>query len=156
MKQILIYVMAVMTVMSCSSDNGEVKVKEDSIVGTWVLSEIIVAETAAGDIQAAKLIADILLNKNCELLSFVFNTDETLLTTSKVNHIVINSLNPDCPEQEDVEEVMWQLEGNELTTTDDAGQKEVITIRLDGNMLTVNGGDIDPIYAGAVINFTRQ
>ncbi len=155
MKKIVYLFSIIMIAISCSSDGGEVEKKTSNLEGVWELTGVEVSDTAEGELRAAKLIADILINSGCNLFTFTFNSDGTLETESRLPHIV-PSLNPDCPSDVDVESVTWILEGDQLTTTDSNDDVNVITVQLEGNMLTVNGGDIEDTFAGTEAVFTKK
>lgn len=156
MKNILYLFSVVIIAISCSSSNeGAAEKKRSGLEGVWELTGVEVSDTAEGELRAAKIIADILIDGGCDLFTFTFNEDGTLQTESKLSHVVI-SFAPECPTDIDVESATWVLEGDQLTTTDSNDEVNTITIQLDGNMLTVNGEDIDDDYLGSQVIFTRK
>ena len=163
-RNLLVLFFAAALTFSCSSDdNGDGSSNEDSIVGTWELSQlsIINEATAPDELLLAKDILDVFMALQCELITLTFNADGTLTTRSAAGDIDINNtgggaLIP-CPDTFETETVSWSLEGDQLTITDSSGLEDTTTIQLNGDTLTVAGEDFEEeSFTGADIVFQRN
>lgn len=143
---------------SCSTDSGDEELTSNSLVGTWEIHEV--QKEQSSTLNLPKEIADKLLEEGCKLLTFTFSEDGSVTTKSKLNHITFDAgptgITVDCPQQEDTESSVWELNGNKLTFADSPISTDTITIDLDGNTLIIDGADIDADnYSDMKIVFKR-
>ena len=157
--------MAFAVITSCSTDSDENEdgtLDASALVGTWNMTDVRFEEDPSDpSLNLADEIVDELLQEDCILVSFIFNTDGSVTSTDKVNYLQVNAgpngLDVPCPTQSDNETASWSLEGDQLTLDDGNGTVETITIELEGNTLIIAGEDIDENnYVGAEAIFTKQ
>jgi hypothetical protein len=155
---------AVLTI-SCSTDaNTETDIEATaSLVGTWALTDIRYENTQENtDLIFAKQILEVLLSQECELTSFTFNADGSVMAESKLEYLEFNAgangLEVPCPELSDIENSLWSLEGNQLTVINEQQEEEMIIITFEGNnTFVISGEEVDAAnYVGADAVFTRQ
>ena len=144
---------------SCSTESEKEVFSEISLVGTWEVSDVTREESS--NVSLPQEIAKDLISQGCSLFTYTFNSDNTFVGKSKLNHIEVNAtatgLEVDCPEQTDTLVGLWELNEDELTITDPNGDKTVTKIALDGNKLTIAGEDIDEDnYAGLNVVFAKK
>ena len=162
MKKAIIMLGAVLFFTACSTDNdNEVELEASALVGTWNMTDVRFPEDPEDtSLNLADEIIDRLVQENCFLVSFTFNTDGSVTSEDRVNFVEVNvgamGLDVPCPEDSALETGEWVLEGDQLTLTG-ADQEETITINLSGNTLIIAGEEINAQnYAGAEAVFTRQ
>ena len=157
--------LATLTLVACSTDadddvdstNGD-----NALVGTWNLTDVRFDEDPNDTtLNFADELVDQLVEDNCFLVTFTFNGDSTVTSTDKLNFVEVNAgpngLEVPCPSQSDDLSGTWSLSGNQLTIDDGAGDIRTLTIELNGNILILNGADIDENnYDGAEAVFTKQ
>ncbi|MEL6304180.1 MAG: hypothetical protein AAGL29_07585 [Bacteroidota bacterium] len=154
-------------VLSCSNDNDnentEMTDTTSEIVGTWLLTDLrIDSGVDDDDLEFAQQIIAFLNGIDCELITFTFNEDNTVVSDSKANFLSINvgagGLDIPCPTESASESSTWRLEGNQLTFINENMEEETVTISIEnGTTLILPGESIDPDnYAGADAVFTKQ
>lgn len=154
-------------VLSCSDDNNDgnedIVDPTNDIIGTWLLTDLrIDSGVDDDDLDFAKEIIAFLNGINCELITFTFNADNTVVSDSKANFISIDvgagGLDIPCPTESATESSTWRLEGNQLTFINENMQEETVTISIEnGTTLILPGESIDPNnYTGADAIFTKQ
>ncbi|MGB5819668.1 MAG: lipocalin family protein [Saonia sp.] len=143
---LLLFLVATLTLSCSSDDNGDGETPAgDSLVGTWDFTEFrIDATTADADLLFAKGIADALLAEGCDILTFTFNADETVIAEVRnFDDVEVDlsgggiGLSVECPTMVDMETSTWSLEGNQLTFVNEDMMNETITIQLDGDTLII-------------------
>ncbi|MEL6916340.1 MAG: lipocalin family protein [Bacteroidota bacterium] len=166
---LLLFLVATLTFSCSSDDNGdggnEMPMEPSSLVGTWDFTEFRIDEaTADDDLLFAKGIADVLLAEGCDILTFVFNNDETVDAEIRNFDDVQIDLTPDggglsveCPTTFETESSIWSLDGDQLTFINEDGISETVTIQLNGDTLIVPAEILDSENAseGEAV-FTRQ
>lgn len=163
-KNILLLLLTSFLIVSCSSDSSDDvdTPEEDTLVGTWVLTDLTVDSTVDDDdLDFAKEIILFLQDENCDLITFTFNDSGALMSDSKANYLSINvgigGLDIPCPTESDIENSLWVLDGDQLTISTEGEVDQVITIQLDGNTLIIPGEGVDENnYVGADAVFTKQ
>lgn len=163
-RNLLLLFVATALLWSCSSDSeDEPNVEATSLVGTWELIDVKINESTASDpLKFAKGIADVLIEDDCDLWTFTFNADESLVSENKFNYIEVDlnntgdGLSVPCPTNQDVDATTYSLDGDQLTFADGILSSETITIDLEGNTLTIAGDDLDPNnLSGSELVFSR-
>ncbi|MDO6490253.1 MULTISPECIES: lipocalin family protein [unclassified Cellulophaga] len=144
---------------SCSTDSDKEIFSENSLVGTWVISDFTREESS--EVSLPQEIAKNLIDQGCKIITYTFNADDTFVGKDKLNYFVIESngagIEVDCPEETDTLVGAWDLDGDQLTITDPTGGKTVITVDLNGNTLIIAGEDIDEgNYEGLDVVFTKN
>ncbi|MEO9513047.1 MAG: lipocalin family protein [Flavobacteriaceae bacterium] len=163
-KNIALLFLTAFLIFSCSSDSSDDTdtPEGDTLVGTWVLTDLTVDSTVDDDdLDFAKEILLFLQAENCDLITFTFDESGTLMSDSKINNLSINvgvgGLDVPCPTESDEEGSLWVLEGDQLTISREGEDDQVITIQLDENTLIIPGESVDANnYAGADAVFTKQ
>lgn len=145
MKKFLLKCVVVLLLTSCSKDGENSSMEQQTaIIGTWNLVEIQYATaTASSELEFASGIVDLLVLQNCEIVTFVFNADKTLVVENSTSYIEIDltaagtGLSINCPTQSDTENSTWSLNGSQLTFVDGDGAEETVAIQLNGDTLIV-------------------
>ncbi|RKN79476.1 lipocalin-like domain-containing protein [Ulvibacterium marinum] len=150
--------------LACSSDNdGENGGDDNSLIGTWSFTELIV-DDADGEIKLANEVIQVLISQGCDILSFEFKSDQTMQaeyrdftqTGTDVNSGGTGLL-IECPENAEITSSTWSLEGDQLTIVDNDGMSDTVTIILNGDTLTVSAEIIDEDnLAGAEAVFKKN
>ena len=165
MKKIFLVLTVIALSISCSndSDDNETPNSENSLVGTWVLTDLRVDGTMdSDDLDFARDIVAFLQGIDCDLITFTFNQDGTVNSIDRASFLYINvgmnGLDIPCPTESENESSVWSLEGDQLTFINENLEEETITIAFEGNdTLIIAGADIDPEnFTGADAVFTRQ
>ncbi|ADY29666.1 MULTISPECIES: lipocalin family protein [Cellulophaga] len=144
---------------SCSTDSEKELFSENSLVGTWVISDVTREESS--EVNFPQEIAKNLIDQGCKIITYTFNADDTFVGKDKLNYFVIESngagIEVDCPEETDTLVGTWDLNDDQLTITDPTGGETVITVDLNGSTLIIAGEDIDEDnYDGLDIVFTKN
>lgn len=164
-KNVLLLFLTTFLIFSCSSDASDDSSdapEEDTLVGTWVLTDLMIdSNVDDDDLDFGKQIIQFLQGINCDLITFTFNENSTVMSDSKANFLSINvgvgGLDIPCPTESDIVSSLWVLDGNQLTISTEGEEDQVITIQLEGDTLIIPGESIDENnYAGADAVFTRQ
>lgn len=151
-KHILCIAGAMLTLISCSSDNdetqNEAEVQSTAIIGTWDATELeIDNETASDDAKFGKQISDFLTAENCFIITLQFNEDLTASASNSANYIEVNAtatgLDIPCPTDSDVNESTYTFDGETVTTIDENGDELAIGVSIEGNIMTVDASDLD-------------
>ena len=116
--------------------------------GKWEASELkIDSNTASDQMKFGKQILDHLTNKECFIISFIFNTDFTVMVENSVNHLEINvggtGLDVPCTEKKDTESSMYTYDGETLTLVDGDGKELILAVTVEENTMTVDAKDLD-------------
>ncbi len=164
-KRLMVIALTAGMFFACSTDgdDNEQEISEtNALVGTWNLTDVRFEEDPNDTtLNLADEIVDELTQEGCVLVSFTFNSDNTVSSTDRLNFIEVNAgptgLDVPCPTNSLDENGTWSLDGNQLTVDNGNGMVETLTIQLEGNTLILNGEDIDENnYAGAEAVFTKQ
>ncbi|KQC30045.1 lipocalin family protein [Flagellimonas eckloniae] len=163
-KNIALLFLTAFLIFSCSSDSSDDTdtPEGDTLVGTWVLTDLTVdSGVDDDDLDFAKEILLFLQGEGCDIVTFTFNESGTLMSDSKINNLSINvgvgGLDVPCPTESDEEDSLWVLDGDQLTISREGEEDQVITIQLEGNTLIIPGESVDENnYAGADAVFTKQ
>lgn len=147
-----------------SDGNDETTSETNSpLVGIWVISELRVDESVDDDdLDFAQQIVDFLVGEDCDLVTFDFNDDERVQVDNRVNFLrpsaTPTGLTVPCPEESDMENSAWSLEGDQLTFINDMEEELTITVTFeDEDTLIIAGSDINAEnFTGAEAVFTRQ
>tara|TARA_R110002020_G_scaffold63170_6_gene168936 strand:+ start:5818 stop:6303 length:486 start_codon:yes stop_codon:yes gene_type:complete len=147
-------------ILSCSSDKEDGP-RTSSIVGSWEFSSLELDEgTTDTDLLLAEAYFIILKGQDCELVTFTFNDDNTLIAESSLGNVSTDfSLEGGipCPTDTEIETAIWSLEGDQLTIVDAEGLSETFTITLVNDELTVPSESLSGgTYTGASAVFTRK
>lgn len=158
-KSILLITFVCFLNFSCSTDSEKELFSKNSLVGTWVISDVTREESSS--VSLPQEIAKNLINKGCKIVTYTFNADDTFVGKDKLNYFVIESngggIEVDCPEETDTLVGTWNLNEDQLTITDPTGEETVITVNLNGNTLIIAGEDIDEDnYDGLDVVFTKN
>lgn len=138
--------------VSCSSDKNEAATQEEvalnAIIGTWDATELSIDNATANDnTKLAKGILDLLTDKNCYIVTLMFNEDLTAQATNSAGYVEINltgsSLDVPCPTQSDMQNSTYTYDGKVVTTTDANGNTITIDVSIDGNTMTVDATDLE-------------
>lgn len=166
-RKILSLFLMAFIVLSCSDDNNEgdneMVDSTNDLIGTWLLTDLrIDSGVDDDDLDFAKEIITFLNGIDCELITFTFNADNTVISDSKANFISIDvgagGLDIPCPTESTSESSTWRLEGSQLTFINENMEEETVTITIEnGTTLILPGESIDEDnYAGADAVFTKQ
>ena len=143
-RYLLVSAITAFLVFSCSSDKEDV-LNEDSIVGTWKFTEWnIDTASSPNEIRLANDIIEVLTAAGCEILVFDFKSDNTVTVEAKDFTETGKDVNPEgngllieCPSSVETSSSTWELDGDQLTFIDENGLKETVTVKLDGDSLTI-------------------
>ncbi len=165
-RNLLVLLFTAALTFSCSSDSeDDNNTENNSIIGSWELSGLEIDSNTAGDeLTFAKGIFDALVAGGCDIITFTFNEDGTVITEVRDFSEAGQDLDPSgggliitCPENQETATTNWTLEGDQLTFTDEDGIEETITVDIDGNTLTVDAEFVDENnLADAEAVFTRK
>ncbi len=136
------------------------------LVGLWILSDLRIDSNNVDDLELT-LARDVILAalaQDCNLLSFQFNNNNTVVSESKLDYIADNitiggggMIMVDCPAETDTESAEWTLSGSSLTIFEEGGESETIAVIFeDESTLIIAGETVDPLYAGSDAVFTKQ
>ena len=179
MKKIMLVLFSSLLLFSCSSedsgfnvgsipqaddDNGS-DISSSDLLGLWKLTDLRI-DAGVDDLELI-LARDILLaalTQDCDLLTFLFSDNNTVVSESKLDYIADNiviggggMITVDCPDETDIENSEWTLSGSSLTIFVEGGDSETIAIILeDDDTLIIAGENIDELYAGSDAVFTKQ
>lgn len=151
-KNILTFVLLTLVLFSCSSDkNDTVEEKEvtlNALVGTWNATELKIDNATASDnTKLAKGILDLLTDKECYVVTLMFNEDLTATATNSASYVEFDltgsSFDVPCPTEFDEESSTYTFEGGVVTTVDSAGKTLTIDIEIDGDIMTVDAADLE-------------
>tara|TARA_R110000868_G_scaffold46241_2_gene152918 strand:+ start:473 stop:979 length:507 start_codon:yes stop_codon:yes gene_type:complete len=151
-KHILLIAGVVFTLVSCSSDKDETQTEAEdtstAIIGTWDATELeIDNETASDDVKFGKQILDFLTAKDCYIITLQFNEDLTASASNSANYVEVNAtssgLDIPCPTDSDINESTYIFDGETVTTIDENGEELIISVSIDGNIMTVDASDLD-------------
>lgn len=131
---------------SCSEDKeADNEIESTSLVGIWKFSKIDATE-ATGNIKLANDILTVLVASGCDILNYNFKSDQTVTASFRDFTETGNSVNQagtglliECPENVTASSSAWSLEGDQLSFIDGKGKKVTVTIKIEGNTLTVPG-----------------
>tara|TARA_R110000868_G_C10573238_1_gene737943 strand:- start:50 stop:547 length:498 start_codon:yes stop_codon:yes gene_type:complete len=145
-KIILVVILAATSVFSCSSDKeDDSNFDSNSLIGVWKFSNID-ADGATGNIKLSNDILNVLVNSGCDILTYNFKTDQTVNASFRDFTETGNSVNAsgtglliECPTNVVTSTSVWELEGDQLSFINANGAIETITIKIDGDTLTVPG-----------------
>ncbi len=149
MKRIVLLLVTVATLISCSSDKDNEGSDPNDIVGTWDLVGLEIDETTATDDEEfAKELLDFLSALDCYILTYTFNADGSVISVSKGNYLEVNAnpggsgLDIPCPTEQDTEEDEYLFDGEILTYIDETGETDV-SVDIIGNTIRINATDLD-------------
>ncbi len=179
MKKIMLVLFSSLLLFSCSSedsgfnvgsipqadDDNDSDIRASDLLGLWQLTDLRI-DPNVDDIELT-LARDILLAavvQDCNVLSFLFSDNNTVVSESKLDYIADNitiggggMITVDCPDETDTENSEWTLSGSSLTIFVEGGDSETIAIILeDDNTLIISGENIDELYTGSDAVFTKQ
>lgn len=144
--------------------NDETTSETDSpLVGVWIISGLRIDESVDDDdLNFAQQIVDFLVGEDCDFVIFEFNADGTVQVDNRTNFLrpsaTATGLTVPCPEESDMENSAWSLEGDQLTFINDMEEEVTITVTFEGeDTLIIAGGDINAEnFTGADAVFTKQ
>ncbi|WP_245731583.1 lipocalin family protein [Kriegella aquimaris] len=134
---------------SCSSDKeDETMEEENNIVGTWQATELKIDDGTAGDdAKFGKQILDILTSNDCYIITFAFKEDKSVVAENSVNYLEFNASSTGqlvpCPTEKDADTGTYTFENSLLTIVDSEGEKIEVTVVVDGDIMTLDAGDLD-------------
>ncbi|MDV7139945.1 lipocalin family protein [Maribacter sp. TH_r10] len=142
---------AAFMVFSCSTDKEDEAISEGSIVGTWKFQELNIDNADSPDeIRLANDVIEVLVASGCEILVFDFKSDNTVTASAKDFTETGRDINAEgtgllieCPSDVETSSSVWELDGDQLTFVDENGLEETITIKLDGDTLTIPAEIVD-------------
>ena len=116
--------------------------------GKWEATELkIDSNTASDQLKFGKQILDHLTDKECFIISFIFNSDLTVMAENSVNYLEINvggtGLDVPCPEKKDTESSMYTYDGATLTLINGDNKKLILAVTVEENTMTVDAKDLD-------------
>lgn len=131
---------------SCSkSSDDEVKNEENSIIGYWVLKDLISLEDdSEAFFSQSQDFKTALPHVNCNIISFEFRADNVMILDSNEFDERLGEEDPKNPVYEcfDLDSISgtWRLDGNIITLTTSEGSG-TLTIRFQDGRLYVDAGD---------------
>lgn len=153
-----------MLIFSCSKDNNneDVKTGSSAIVGTWAATELQIDDsTASDDAKLGKLVLDFLTERDCVILTFMFNEDLTLVADNSANFVdastIVNGTIA-CPTQKETTNSTYTYDGATLTTVDGDGMTVTINVTVNGDIMSADATDLNiPNFnGGGNLIFMRQ
>ncbi len=164
--KILLLFIAAAFIISCSSDdNNNNETDTNTIVGTWVATELQIDNaTASDDAKNGRDALNLLTAKQCYVITFTFNEDLTVVAENSVNYIEINvnsdgtGLDIPCPTEKDTDNSTYTYDGVSLTILDNTGSAISANATVSGNTLTIDaaGLDIPNFNASGELIFQKQ
>ncbi len=148
-----------------ADDDNDSDIRSSDLLGLWALSDLrIDANVDDIELTLARDVIVAALAQDCDLLTFLFNDNNTVVSNSKLDYIADNitiggggMITVDCPDETDTDNSEWTLSGSSLTIFVEGGDSETIAIILeDDSTLIIAGENIDPLYAGSDAVFTKQ
>lgn len=136
---------------SCSDDKEETSAETDQaqLQGTWDASELkIDDQTASDEAKFGRSILDHLTNKSCNVITFTFNADLTLVAENSVAYLSINvnsngaGLDIPCPGESDMETSVYTFDGTTLSYVDADGKTVNVKPVINGNIMTITAVDL--------------
>lgn len=145
-KLILVVILAATGVFSCSEDKDEENnFDSNTLIGVWKFSKID-ADGASGNIKLSNDILTVLVDSGCDILTYDFKIDQTVNASFRDFTETGNSVNAsgtglliECPTAIVTSTSVWELAGDQLSFIDVNGAIETITIKIEGDTLTVPG-----------------
>jgi len=135
---------------SCSTDeNNQDDIDDPStaIIGSWRAIEFQAADPNNSTLNLGAEILDNLTAEECYILTFIFNSDLTVMVENAVNFVVPNAtpngLSVECPTQSNTESSTYTYDGTILTIVDQNGEMQSIQVTIEGDIMTVNATDLD-------------
>ncbi len=151
MKRYLLFgAMALFLCASCSSDK-EAKVEdENSIIGTWYATKLVIDDnTASDDAKNGRDILNFLTAKDCYILSLTFNSDLSVVAENSANYVEVSvnssgtGLEIPCPTDSDLESSTYTFDGSVLTVVDTDDNTVTVDVTIDGDTMTTDAADLD-------------
>jgi len=148
----IIYLFAIVAMIgSCSDDkeNTDNQTDQAQLQGTWDASELkIDDQTASDEAKFGRSILDYLTNKSCNVITFTFNADLTIVVENSVNYLSIDvnsggsGLDIPCPSESDIDTSTYTFDGTTLSYVDADGQTITVKPVFEGNMMTITAADL--------------
>ncbi len=140
--------------------DGDDMPSSSPIVGLWTLTDLVIQDGVSSiELTLADVALDLLVADECDVATFDFAADGSLITTTKINNIDLNSTSISCPTESEMIDSMWMLDGDQLTIATEDVDDQTITIQLEGDVLTVSGADVNvvegQVFEGADLVFER-
>lgn len=153
-----------MLIFSCSKDknNDSVETGANAIVGTWAATELQIDDaTASDDAKLSKLVLDFLTERDCVIITFMFNEDLTLVADNSANFVDASTIISGaiaCPTQKETTNSTYTYDGVTLTTVDGDGMIVTIKVTINGGVMTVDATDLNipDFNGGGNLIFLRQ
>lgn len=149
-KTIFYFLMATITLISCSSDgdNDGGEQEGTTIVGTWDVTELRIDNaTASDDAKFGKQILDFLTAQNCTIITLQFNQDLSAIATNSANYVEVNAtstgLDIPCPSDSDIETTTYTYNGSTVTFVDTDGATVEVAVSISGDQMAVNAADLE-------------
>jgi len=135
---------------SCSTDeNNQDDIDDPStaIIGSWRAIEFQAADPNNSTLNLGAEILNNLTAEECYILTFMFNSDLTVMVENAVNFVVPNAtptgISVECPTESDTESSTYMYDGTTLTIVDQNGETQSIQVTIEGDIMTVNATDLD-------------
>jgi len=135
---------------SCSTDeNNQDDIDDPStaIIGSWRAIEFQAADPNNSTLNLGAEILNNLTAEECYILTFMFNSDLTVMVENAVNFVVPNAtptgISVECPTESDTESSTYMYDGTILTIVDQNGEMQSIQVTIEGDIMTVNATDLD-------------
>ena len=157
-RNVLLIFMSAVLMWSCSNDDGgeseideseivENDIVENDIVGTWSLVQIELDDDQESDNAILiGLILDFLNENNCNVVTFTFNEDLTLVFENSASSIVPSDIITggfSCPVESETLTSVYAYDGETLTTGDGDGVSLAINAVVTGDELIVDTMNLD-------------
>ncbi len=152
-KYIVLLFVATGVLFACSSDDNSSADNantEDAIVGAWDATALqIDNDTASDEAKNGRDALDFLTAKDCFIITFIFNSDASAIAENSVNYLEIGvnsegtGLDIPCPDQKDIDNSVYTIDGNQLSIVDNQGMTITTTVSIDGDTMSVDASDLD-------------
>jgi hypothetical protein len=130
---------------SCSDDKEDDEINATELIGVWKFSKLDIAN-ATGNVKLANDVLTVLVATGFDILNYNFKSDQTVTASLRDFTETGRDVNSggtglliQCPSNVQTSTGIWELNGDKLSFIDANGNKETVTIQIDGDTLTVPG-----------------
>ncbi|MFD0796434.1 hypothetical protein ACFQZJ_03105 [Maribacter chungangensis] len=138
-------VMVCFSIWSCSSDDNGGTSGNNSIVGTWDATELIINEdTASDEAVIGSQILKLLSNDDCYIITLKFNEDLTAEARNSITEAISTAtfgaggLDVPCPTDFEVVSNSYTFSNGTISFLNDDGETVNVAVSINGDTMTVD------------------